>query len=95
MGFDETACLSFDLACLEFDTRYQREADATREVPAPKTTGRAMTLAPLHDLETLRHFLGLEPTPAAQLAVDPRVTDLVAELLRGEADWLDNPRGLA
>lgn len=88
MGCDEATCLSFDIACLEFDERYRREAEATKEVPAPKHHGPAMTLKPLHDVTTLRRLLGLSSEDDARVETTPEIEAMAAEILRGDAVWL-------
>jgi hypothetical protein len=90
-GLSEFACLSFDVACVEFDTRYTQEAERMKEVPMPKRHGPPTTLVPARELDELKFLLGLVPHFQKMVEADPLVDELVEEIRSGDADWLLNP----
>lgn len=90
-GLSEFACLSFDVACVEFDERYTQESERMKEVPAPKHHGPPTTLVPARELDELKFLLGLVPMFQKMIEADPAVDEMVQEIWAGEADWLHNP----
>jgi hypothetical protein len=94
MGYSPDACLSFDVACVEYDERFQHELERTRWVPlASERDSKPMTQVPFHEHATLLRLLGLAPPPSApETPVSPeahRVSAMADDVLRGTADWLE------
>ena len=90
-GYSPLSCLRFDVACVEFVERWERERDATVEVPAPKPSGKHYTVPqPKHSPDQLLRWLGLDPDElhAAEESVDPAVEAMAADILAGRAAWL-------
>jgi hypothetical protein len=84
---DARTCLSFDVACVEFEERFAQERDATQEIPLSESDVRARDRSrqtktvPLHSHARLMHFLGLADG-------DDRVTDtLDPDLMVSAAAW--------
>lgn len=96
MGLDWGECLSFDVACVAYDERFDQELKATKEVPAPQTKRQPTIPVPLHEQEELMRMLGFSKEDIEQTmeseAEDPRVTALVDDILRGSAAWLKTPK---
>jgi hypothetical protein len=89
-GFSPRACLDFDLACVEFVERWERERDATVEVPAPSGKRKPTVPQPKHSPDQLLRWLGIDPDEVADAAayVDPAVEAMADDILSGRADWL-------
>lgn len=92
-GHDPWSCLSFDVACVEYETAYEREANRTVEVPVPKGKRRATMPVPAHKPDVLLRLQGIDPRAAASegLEIDEQTKEMAASVLTGEADWLLNP----
>lgn len=84
------ACLRFDIACLEFVERWERERDATVEVPAPGGKRKPTVPKPKHSPDQLLRWLGIDPEDVAAEGVDldPAIEAMADEILSGRADWL-------
>lgn len=92
MTFSPWACLSFDVACVEYDERLQQEIEATREEPlSPEERKReyvpTQTLA-VNDRDTILRMMGLTPDTAGDTAV-PRPT-VPANTMSAAAAWLQS-----
>lgn len=88
-GFSPLTCLRFDLACIEFVDRWERERDATVEVPAPSGKHKTTVPKPKHSPEQLLRWLGIDPEEIGRAdAPDPLVEAMADDILSGRADWL-------
>lgn len=91
-GFSWSQCLAFDLACLEFVERYEREEEATREVPmtAADKKRRQTKLVPKHTPDALLAMLGIDVAGVrGESDPDEAMVDALArDILTGRADWL-------
>jgi hypothetical protein len=88
-GHSPLTCLRFDLACVEFVDRWERERDATVEVPAPSGKRKPTVPKPKHSPDQLLRWLGIDPEEIAREdAPDPMVEAMADEILSGRADWL-------
>lgn len=88
-GFSPSACLSFDLACVEFVERWERERDATVEVPASSGKRKPTVPQPKHSPDQLLRWLGIDPEDVhADESVDPAIEAMADDILSGRASWL-------
>lgn len=86
--YSPSACLAFDLACVEFVERWERERDATVEVPAPKGKRNPTVPKPKHSPEQLLRWLGIKPEDIRSADVDPAIEAMADDILSGRAEWL-------
>jgi hypothetical protein len=89
-AFSPLARLRFDLACLEFVERWERERDATVEVPAPRGKRNPTVPKPKHSPEQLLAWLGIDADELSErrAAADPFVEAMADQILSGQAEWL-------
>lgn len=89
-GYSPWMCLSFDVACVEFVERWERERDATVEVLAPRGKRKPTVPAPKHSPDQLLRWLGIDPDDIARegAALDPTIEAMADDILSGRADWL-------
>lgn len=90
LGIDHRECLSFDVACVEYDREMERREHATTEEPAPKPKKRRTHQVPKYQAEQLLVWQGLDPEEIKRhgIEMDPGVTAMADDILTGKADWL-------
>jgi hypothetical protein len=73
---------------VEFVERWERERDATVEVPAPSGKRKPTVPQPKHAPDQLLRWLGIEPEDIRAAEVDPAIEAMADDILSGRADWL-------
>lgn len=75
---------------MEFVERWERERDATVEVPAPSGKRKPTVSQPKHAPDQLMRWLGIDPDDIREHEhyVDPAIEAMADDILSGRADWL-------
>lgn len=91
MNLDPWSCLSFDVACVEFDERFQLEHDATKEVELTpeeiKQDYRPTKLERVNDHKTLMRLLAIDVDEAEDEATAADQMTRAAAWFRQLTGW--------